>query len=450
MRPAPAITLNRPPRGAAAPAPAAAPGPARAGVGLPKAVLSVLDQAVASGTSFVSSVLIGRLGSREELGLYALALSVVLFLRGVQGELVASPYTIYRNRRPPEEGPAYAGSAVAHYLLLTLLATAGLLAAAALLPLGEGAGPVAWALAGAVPFLFLRDCFRQLSLAHLRLGVVLALDVSIAGLQLGGLLLLGWLGMLTVPAAYAVMAGACAAACLGWLLARPQPFRIVPRRLAADWRCNWKFSRWSVAGFLIGSTTPYVIPWLVAAAHGESATGLLAACTTIINCAGMYVTGVANFLTPRAAQAFHRGGAPELRRVLGQTAAMFGLTLGTFCLAILATGDLAATLVYGSNFAGSGPVLALLAFAMLASSLGITAGNGLWALDRPRANFLADVCGLVVTLAALVGLVGPLGVLGAAAATLTGAVTGAAVRSLTLFRLMGSLAQPAAPGRAVP
>jgi O-antigen/teichoic acid export membrane protein len=421
--------------------PASAPvqRPASAPRALGKGILSILDQAVVSGTSFVTSVVIGRLGSRADLGVYALALSVVLFLRGLQGELVCSPYTVYSGRR--RDDPAYTGSALVHYLLLTALSTLVLLGLAGTLALlgGGTLAGISWLLAGVLPFLALREFFRLVSLAHLRLRAVLALDLSVAGVQLGGLFLLGWLHCLTVNAAFAVMGTACAIACLGWVLARRQPLRVVPARLAADWRHNWGFARWSLASFLIGNATPYLLPWAVATAHGEAATGLLAACITLVNCAGMYVTGVANFLTPQAARAFAGGGVADLRRVLGRTAILFLVTLGVFFLGILLTGDLAARLVYGDRYAGTAAVLAVLALAMLVNSLGVTAGNGLWALDQPQANFAADVCTFTVTVGLLLALVGPCGVTGAAIAVLAGTCVGACTRGVKLARLLAAV-----------
>jgi O-antigen/teichoic acid export membrane protein len=273
---------------------------------------------------------------------------------------------------------------------------------------------------------------------------VLAIDGSVAVLQVGGLVLLGLSGGLSVTAAYAVMGAACAVACIGWFLARQQPLAFVRLRLVADWRHNWTFARWSLASFLIGSTSPAIMPWVVALKHGEAATGVLAACVTLINCAGTYVTGVANLLTPRAARAFAGGGLPELKRVLRQTAVLFVVTLGVFFLFVLVTGDLAARLVYGGKYAGTAAVLALFALNMLLASLGVTAGNGLWAMDQPRANFAADVCTFGVTVSLLFCLVGPLGTLGAALATLAGTVTGVTVRCLTLARLMARAGEPGA------
>jgi O-antigen/teichoic acid export membrane protein len=398
-------------------------------------MLSILDQAVVSGTNFVTSVIIGRLTSQEELGIYALALSVALFLRGIQCELVCSPYLVYCNRG--RNDPAFGGSAVVHFLILTALHTVFLCGLAAVLTLaGTSIAVIGWVLAAVFPFLVLRELFRLLSLAHLRLKAMLALDLAVAGLQIGGLLLLGWLDLLNVGAAFAVIGTACATAGLGWLMVRRQPLRVVQANLVPDWRHNWGFARWSLASFLIGSPTPYLVPWVVASAWGEAATGLLAACVTLINCAGMYVTGVANFLTPQAARAFAHGGTPDLRRVLTRTSGLFLVTLGAFCLVIVLTGDLAARVVYGDRYAGTGPVLALLALALLVNSLGVTAGNGLWALAKPQANFAADLCTFAVTLSLLLALVPPFGVVGAAGAVLAGNSAGASVRGLTLARLL--------------
>jgi O-antigen/teichoic acid export membrane protein len=404
-----------------------------------KGILSVVDQALVSGTSFTIAVMIGRLCSKEELGVYSLALSALMLIRGIQGELVSSPYTMYCGRHDGAALAAYTGSSLVHYLSLSALSMLCLTSAACVLALGVGpaeARSVAWILAGALPFLLFRDCLRQIGMAHLRVLAVLVLDGTVTVLQLGGLVMLWWFSHLTVAAAITVMGVACATAVLGWFLTAKQPLAFVKDRLASDWKYNWTFGRWALASFLIGSTTPVLMPWIVALSHGKAATGALAACITLINCAGMYVMGVANLLAPRAARAFLHGGPAELSRMLSRTALMFIATLGTFCVVVVLAGDRPATLVYGSRYTGVSTVLALLAVSMLVNSLSITAGNGLWAMDRPAANFAADVCTFAVTIGTVSFLVGPLGILGAVLATLAGNSTGAAVRILTLLRLL--------------
>ena len=57
--------------------------------------LALLDQAVVSGTSFATSVIIGRLCSKEALGVFYLALTFVYLARGVQGNAGSAPGTSF-------------------------------------------------------------------------------------------------------------------------------------------------------------------------------------------------------------------------------------------------------------------------------------------------------------------------------------------------------------------
>src|SRR6185369_17376806 len=81
---------------------------------LKKSGLSVVDQAVVSGTNFATSVLLGRFAVQEELGVYYLALSVIYFARGIQEQLVSAPYMIYCSRKRGRELEEYAGSSLVH------------------------------------------------------------------------------------------------------------------------------------------------------------------------------------------------------------------------------------------------------------------------------------------------------------------------------------------------
>ncbi|MEX0716239.1 MAG: lipopolysaccharide biosynthesis protein [Planctomycetaceae bacterium] len=406
---------------------------------LRKGALSVFDQAIVSGTSFVTSVVLGRTCAKEELGVYFLALSVVMFVRGIQEQLVSAPYMIYCNRRAGDELAKYAGSSLIHQFAVTALALAGL--AGLLVCLGLGYGPAGlsatvWVLLGAAPFLLLREFVRQYAFSHFRMRTAIAVDAVVAALQLGGLLALAATGMLSAPAIFAVMGAACAAACaIWWTLSRGE-MRIGRARWLPDWKHNWRFARWAAASQLVGCSAPYILPWVLAIAHGEAETGVLAACTTLVGLGNMFVMGLSNYLSPKAAHAFAHGGRDELTRVLWKTALLFSATLGSFLLFCLATGDWLAVFVYGDKYAGAGMVLALLAAGLWASSIAITAGNGLWAIERPQANFFADVCTLTATIVATALLVRPFGVVGIALASLIGSTTSAAVLCFTLRRFV--------------
>lgn len=443
------------PRGVSTAAPSDCPDPpfsppVAANVGEParldlwRGLVYVADQGIVSAASFLTSTLLGRGGGREELGLYYLALSLVLMARGIQDQVIAAPYIIYSPRRTGTDLAEYTGSVLSHQTLLSAIAMLGwLLLACTTQYRGDSA---AWTsldvvLAMVTPFVLIKEFCRQLAVAHLHTAGMLIIDLAASLLQCGIMALMFTRGILAAQSAYAALGFAAAAACLvWWIFARP-PLRFRPHRFWTDWRHNWSFGRWALVGYLLGSTVPQIIPWLLAALHSSSVgtTGLLAANVSLIGLTNIVTLGVANLLSPRAVQTYATHGVAELRRLLVRFATGYVVVLGGFCLLVAATGNWLIVLVYGQDFAGSGSILLLLAVNALVNSLGVTAGNGLWAIERPRANFMADGCLMVGALIAAVQLIPSLGATGAAAAMLLGTTAATLVRIATLWQALRRL-----------
>jgi O-antigen/teichoic acid export membrane protein len=153
----------------------------------------------------------------------------------------------------------------------------------------------------------------------------------------------------------------------------------------------------------------------------------------------MFLIGVGNFLSPKAARAFASGGIPALQKVLWQRATMCSSALGLASLLAFTIGGPIASVVYGPEFADCGLIMGLLSLAALANSLGMTAGNGLCSMDRPGANLWADVGTLAISLAAMLMLIPLFGTLGAALATLITMTADATMRWLILHRTMRTI-----------
>src|SRR5207245_10919035 len=121
--------------------------------------LALIELGVVSGTSFLTTILIGRWCGASELGVYALGFSLLVSWGCVHQSLIALPYTIYRHRGLWGTQEEYAGSALVHNGLLSALALVALAVGALFLSLGgpmAGAAAVAWTLPGALPFALLR------------------------------------------------------------------------------------------------------------------------------------------------------------------------------------------------------------------------------------------------------------------------------------------------------
>jgi O-antigen/teichoic acid export membrane protein len=402
---------------------------------LRQSVLATGDQALVSATGFLTVVLLGRHATPDQLGLYALASSVVLLIKSLQDSIVLAPYTVYCHRHEPADLRSYAGSTLAQQLFICAVAVAGLGVFASVLASGTSAvemAPVFWVVVVVVPALLIREFARQVAFAHLEMASAGILDVTVAVIQIGGLALLAGLGRLSAVSAYWIIGGACGVAAAGWMLPRRSRFSMRPEHFVDHLRQNWVFGKWVLAGQFVGSMMLFVMPWLLALHHGTAATGLLAACASVVGVANMLLLGVSNALSPRAAEAYVEGGATELRHVLRQAAVLLGGALGVFAAALWLFGDVCARFLYSGRYPGAGAVIGVLALSALATSFGVVAGNGLWALERPAANLKADIVGVGVTLGAALYLVPRQGALGAAIAMLAGAVTGAVIRCWTL------------------
>ena len=86
------------------------------------ALVCLFDQGIVSVASFVTSVLIGR-NAPEELGVYFIVLSIVYFIRGVQQQMILTPYTIFHHQYQNGGLDSYRGSCLTQQFGLTTLAS---------------------------------------------------------------------------------------------------------------------------------------------------------------------------------------------------------------------------------------------------------------------------------------------------------------------------------------
>ena len=407
---------------------------------LVKAALSVADQAIVSGTSFVTAVIVARNCSAEELGLYYLTLSIALILIGLQQNVISAPFILLCSRRKGQDLAEYTGSTWIHHLALTAATMVTLVALIAGFATA-GSTPIVpglWMLLGAGPLLLMREAIRRFAFARLELGLAIVLDTIVCVVQLGTLVTLGHYGLLSVSGAFGAMALGCGLACVGWYVFSPHAARFAPRRFLPDWSENWSFAKWALLSYFIVDTIPFIMPWIVEAASGAAVTGVLGGCATLVGMTNIIVVGTGNFLKPQAAKSYSGGGVTALGRVLAATSWLFILVFGTLCLTFLVAGDPLAVLVFGSGFDGSGMTLSALGANVLVGSLGLVAASGLWALGWPRAGVPSDVLMLLSTLVAAAYLVVPYGALGAALASLIGTSAGTVVKVAALVWAMRS------------
>ena len=402
------------------------------------ALVCLFNQGIVSVAGFATSVMIGRLAP-SELGVYYIGLSLVMFARGFQQQLVSTPYTIYHHRQSESDMPGYRGSCLMQqfgFLGLTLIY---LLLQIDAIWFGWVSYELLYSLIALLfflPALLMREVVRHYCFTHSKNTSVLGIDFAISVLQIGGLMVFWYLGILSGATAWVVIGGACLLAIGYWYYRSGPEIEFQQERMAKDWKLNWSFGKWAVAGQFVGSLPTYLLPLLLLTADGTDGTGFFAASITLVGVANIFNTGMLNFLTPKSAKVFVEHGSAGLRQLMTRMYLVFLVAVGSFALLLSLFGEPIAVYVFSDKYVGLQSVLTLLVVAKLFEGFSHTASGGLFAMERIKENFYVDVILMLVTITAALLLVDSLGVLGAAWTTLISSATGAILRSGLLVKFL--------------
>ena len=385
---------------------------------------AVLDQAVVSGASFLTTIMIGRWTNPIELGLYAIGVSTLQAFLTVQATLISIPYTVQR-RSPIGTAAERAGNALMQCGLLSIL-TIAILAVAAFGLGAHDARPevvLTLTLAGVAPFVLLRDFGRGFAFAHLHTGRALWLDGAVVAIQLAALSWLGLTGRLSSSSAYAAIGVACALPSLLWLYLARSDFTIRMAQLRTAMKRSWSLGKWVFGVHISWALQAYLAYLLLAWLAGKRATGIYAAGMSIATLCNPLILGLGNILLPRAVLAFKEGNIARLQREVTWDLLLRIAPMALYCLVILLAGGELLYLLYGSeDYAGHAHLLSVLTFSVLAHVAGFPAYNALISMEHPREIFQAEVLASTLTVALVWLLVGEWGLIGAAYASLIGNV----------------------------
>lgn len=386
--------------------------------------LVFLDQLIVSGTSFVTTIILARVAGVHELAIFALAMTLLLFLGAVHEALILQPYTVYVHQIDGVARATYLGSAFAFVIGLAVMAAVGVSAAGMLLPDRIGGGgltPMLFGLAGVAPCWLLREFARRTAFADVAVRRGLRIDISVMLLHLGSLAWLATTGRLSGLTALLAMAAACAVVGAGWLVASRHRLRMRPSHFGHDWRRNWRMGRWILGSRVMAQlNSDMTISWLLLSLQSPAAAGLFAACLTVVFLASPMVQAAGLFLTPRIARTTAIEGHTAASRLVWQATAGLGGALGLFVLALVLLADPILQLMYGSRLAGHGASVVALAASLMMSVVGSAARSGLLAIERAKVCLLASAFGFVVLLATAPVLITRWSVLGAGVALIAG------------------------------
>jgi len=395
-----------------------------------------LDQALVSGTNFLTVVIIGQHCRQSELGVYALAISAVFLCIAAQAAIIASPLTVFSHRLPARARRRYLGNCLLQSGMLAAMFTATALGVS--LVIGLAHRHVALALALAIAPLLLREFARRVAFADLRFAGATLLDGGVALAQLGVLLVLARRQLLSPVSALGAMGATTGvAATLSLWLMRAD---FAPRfsRLRCDIRRNWSFGRWALADRISAVLRMHASPWILTWLMDPAAAGVYAACLSISLMLNPLTMGLSNWWGPRAAGTFAREGSVALSRLLHKVTLRLLLVVVAISGGLVFQGGALIEWLYAGRYQDVHLPVALLALASAAAALDMTAHCSLSAMTRPDASFRASLWGLCTLLVLSVPLVMKWQVVGAALSVLLSAVVMLAIKRVTLHRTLAA------------
>lgn len=382
-----------------------------------RAVLALADQAVVSGIGFLTTIVIGRVCGKPELGIYALGMSVVLLAIAAQQSLISAAHTVFSVRLEDDARRQYNGAIVIQFVALCLLIA--LVLGAVSLGLGvfqeaTETSRVLNVLLLVCPTILLREFARRFEFARFNMLGAFLLDLGIAVLVLTILSILAYCSVLSGATALLAVGSACGLAGSAWWLTSRGEFRVVTASLADEFRRGWQFGRWVFGGQISFALVGFSLQWITAAMIGEAAVGVYSACLMLVLIANPIVLGLQNVLSPSIAKSMHEGGNQRVRRLVLRSTVALTLMMSVYVTIIAIWGDLILQQLYGSGFAGHGITIGLLGWGALATAAGVSSNHGLRAIERPELNCVAAVLGLVVGVVTAYCLIPSWGVTGAA------------------------------------
>jgi O-antigen/teichoic acid export membrane protein len=403
-----------------------------------RGMVSIVDQGVVSLTNFLTGVIIGRACSKEEFGLYSLCFSIVLFLASFQTTLISTPYIVYSPRFEAFDRAAYTGSNLIHQFVISIFAIAGLSAAFLVLSTGmgpTGLAPVVGALAIAITFILMREFARRVLFSRLKFEHALFIDILVAMVQIGMLVILAKNGMLSARWTYYVMGLACGLATVVWFYFDHKNIELKPKQVFSDFRLNCQIGKWDFASGIMAVASIQLYTWFIAIFYGTEATGILAACLGLSFLVNPLILGLANYLGPKTMHAFTERGIGQVHHMVGRIIVIFSVLMSLYSIIMIIWGERLLQMTYGSKYAGFGFVVGLMALAKLAEVLPLGFHCGFYALEKADIYFRSQSLLLIISLTAGLFFVRAYGVAGVAYGLIT-ANTAAAVYKWWAYRTL--------------
>jgi O-antigen/teichoic acid export membrane protein len=389
------------------------------------AAAAIVERALLGATTFGVTILLGRWGGPDELGLFIIFFPLLFVAIAIQESLITAPYTVYSaDHADRDSRRSYLGGVLANTMALIAFASlAFAVAAVALFGIEKPEhGWVAAALAAATPFVLLREFARRVVYAELKPEAAVMISGSVSLLQLAMMSSLHLTGRLNAATSFAAMGASSAIVAAVWFFVNRALIQFRQAPGLAAFRKNWSLGSWSVATQVGEIVRTQMFPWLLAIVANDATAGVFGACAIVAALPTPLHVALSNILLPQFVQELKQRGAAAADRLMWQASGWLSGVMLAYFGVIVVTSAWIVPAFYGAEYQGTQHAVIVLTLAQVFAGASLPAARALFVLHRPDQVFLSHLAGIVINLTLGVALVQSWGIVGAAYATLAGAV----------------------------
>ena len=399
-------------------------------------VWAIADQALVSGTNFITNVIVARSLGIAQFGVFALAWMAMLFFYSMQMAMISAPMMSLGPKTPPADRRSYWGAVIVQELFFAFASSALIflgLHLVAILIHQPGLDRLTYPLCLATVAYLLQDfarryffTTRQSRRAFLNDAVSCLPQLPLIFFFLR-LHLIGISGVLWI---FAVTSLVGVGLGLYWL----EPVGFALRDIKKTATRHWRFSRWIAPSWLLSWMSTNFIAVLAPVYYGPAAAGVLRASQNIVAVTHVWILGLDNAMPAEAAHRLQEGGISALSQYLRNMSLRWGGLTAGFALVVGIVPQFWLRLLYGSQFAGYGAILRMYCLLYILVFIGGPIRAGLQALEYTAPFVWAQIGASAFALAIGIPLTRSFGLTGVMIGTIATMLILQGMLALALFR----------------
>jgi len=378
-----------------------------------------MDQALVSGTNFITGLVLARVLGIDAYGLFILLTGIILFTTNIQNAVIVSPMMVNGPARDNDKAHVYYQTTAILHIVFTLIffiliAAIGTLLNHTILDtyLDNLILPLALAASG----LLLQEYFRRYFFSTKKTIQALTNDILSYGLQLISILLVHFIYGINVEICLYIMAATSFVAVIHGVFSSKLLLNLseIPNSNYRDTAIeHWVFGKWLVAKNMTYWLGTQMVIYMTGIFLSVAAVGAMAAARNIVGIVNILFLALDNFATPRASQFYASNGTAGLTRYIKRLSIIGGSATASIAMIASIIPDFWLNLVYSDEYTGYGWVVVAWSVFYLIGYFQRPLGIGLRVLGKTQSIFIGTAVGTIVAAITVIPALNYVGLLGA-------------------------------------